>query len=128
MDRQRVLPCDVVHAKKVVYPLVRLELRQEVRCYTKVLPADVPVELLGVNGHELLKLLREFLVLHRRLLGGHELGQIALGVRMAGRARLVYTCSPTRPVMEPLHASVCRRRLGIEFASRLRLLRLPHCN
>ena len=58
MDRQSILPGNVIHAKEVINALVRLKLWEELRCDSKVLPADLPIQILGVGRQEALKLLK----------------------------------------------------------------------
>ena len=46
VDREGVLARDVVHAEEVVHSLIRLQIGQEVRRDAKVLPADLPLNIL----------------------------------------------------------------------------------
>ena len=80
VDRQSVLARDVVHAKEVIDSLVRLQRRQKVRRDAKVLPTDLPIELLGVGRDKLLELGEEFFVLEDELLWDALLCQAVQGV------------------------------------------------
>ena len=59
-----ILAGDIVHAKKVIDSLIGLELRQELGSDSKVLPADVPIQVFRVLRKIALKLLNKLLVLN----------------------------------------------------------------
>ena len=129
MDGQRVLASNVVHSQEVVHPLVGLELRQELRGDSEVLPADLPVHVSGVIGHELLQLLHQLFVFGGELGSRHQRWQVGRSggvgiccVLPAARLRLVELVvianSGRRRLVKARYSAIRSRRLCIVLGGR----------
>ena len=63
VDRERILPCNIVHSQEVIDSLVGLKLGEKLWRDAKVLPADLPIaQLFRIAWLKLLQLTEEFFV------------------------------------------------------------------
>ena len=129
MDGQCVLASDIVHSEEVVHPLVGLQLRQELGGDSEVLPADLPVHVPGVIGHELLQLLHQLFVFGGELGSRHQRWQVGRSggvgiccILPAARLRLVELVvianSGRRRLVKPRYSTIRGRRLCIVLGGR----------